>query len=346
MEALLKSGPERGLDYHNDFPEPKAGDGEVLVDIRSAAVCGTDIHFYEWDEGARNFPLEFPRVLGHEAAGIVRSVGRGATGVAVGDRVAFETHIPCGDCFACKTGNQHNCERLAILGIDCDGAFASTVAAPTSILYQLPPQLGFDVGALLEPAGVAMHALQRSEISPGDTVAVVGCGPIGLMACRLAKIGGAAQVFAVDINPTRLEFARSLGATVFNPKEGEVLPEIMAMTRARGGVDVAIETSGARATYDWFLDSVRREGTVVTVGHPGGKVEIDVARSINKRGLTIRGVFGRRMWSTWNAVISLIEGGQLDLDEFITHRFTLPEYRDAFAAVHQDAIKIMLSPDS
>lgn len=346
MEALLKSGPEKGLAYHDDFPEPTAREGEVLVEIESAAVCGTDIHFYEWDAGAQNFPLEFPRVLGHEASGVVRAVGNGTTGVSVGDRVAFETHIPCGNCFACKTGNQHNCEHLAILGIDCDGAFASLVSAPTSIIYQLPEHVGYDAGALLEPAGVAMHSLQRSELSPGDTVVVVGCGPIGLIACKLAAIAGAARVLAVDINPARLEFARAFGATVFNPNDGDVLSEISEMTRSRGGVDVAIETSGARATYDWFLDAVRREGTAVTVGHPGGKVEIDVAKSINKRGLTIRGVFGRRMWSTWNAVIALIENGQLDLEQFITHRFTLPEYEKAFDAAHEGAVKIMLSPSS
>lgn len=346
MEALLKTGPERGLKYRDDFPEPTLKSNEVLVEVKTAAICGTDVHFFEWDEGAKNFPLTFPRVLGHEAAGIIRAVSPDVTGFEVGDCVAFETHIPCNQCFACKTGNAHNCESLSILGIDRDGAFASLVSAPTSILYPLPKHLTFEAGALLEPAGVAMHALQRSELRLGDTVAVVGCGPIGLMTCALASIASASRVLAFDINEARLEAARNLGAVAINPNHGDVVAEVQALTRSRGGVDVAIEVSGAPAVYSWVFNTIRREGTLVTVGHPGVPVEVDVAKSINKRGLTIRGVFGRRMWSTWSALVALLETERIDLEAFITHRFPLPEFDKAFNALKEGAVKVMLTPDS
>lgn len=344
VEALLKTKPERGLQYREDIPTPSLQEGHALVRIETAAICGTDVHLYEWDEGARNFPIRFPRIIGHEAAGVIEDIAPGASGFEIGDRVAFETHLPCNHCFACRTGNAHNCEHLALFGIDRDGAFASVASAPHSVLFRLPPKVDFETGALLEPAGVAMHAIQRSGVRPGDTVAVVGCGPIGLMACTLALVAGAARVVAFDIDETRLQAAREFGAVALHPQKDNVVEEVRALTRERGGVDIALEVSGAPAVYGWFLDLVRREGTVVTVGHPGGTVPIDITQNVNKRGLTIRGVFGRRMWSTWSALAGLLDAERIDLGAFITHRFGLREYQDGFRALARGGIKVLLSP--
>lgn len=346
MEALVKTHPDRGLTYRSDWVEPTLGDGDVLVEVASAAICGTDVHLYDWDAAAANFPLRLPRVLGHEVAGVVRSVGSGVTGVAVGDRVALETHIPCGRCFACTTGNAHNCENVALFGIDRDGAFATLTTAPASVVFPLPPELTFEAACLLEPAGVAMHAIQRAEIQPGDIVAVAGCGPIGLMTCALAFAVGASRVIAFDVNEHRLKAGRSLGALGLDPRKAGFDDEAATVAQARGGVDVAIELSGASSVYNWLLDLVRREGTVVTVGHPGTPVAIDITQSINKRGLTLRGVFGRRMWSTWHALSELLSTGRFQLEPFITHRFALADYESGFSALRKDAVKVLLTPAS
>jgi threonine 3-dehydrogenase len=344
VEALLKTEPERGLTYSQDTPEPELAADEALVEITTTAICGTDVHIYEWDEGAANFPIQFPRIVGHEASGTVRAVGSAVSRVSVGDRVAFETHIPCNHCYACRTGNAHNCENLQLFGIDHDGAFATLATAPESVLFKLPERMSFETGALLEPAGVAMHALQRSGIRPGDTVAVTGCGPIGLLTCKLALIAGASRVLAFDIDSARLEAARDLGVTAINPGSGDRALLAHEANPARGGVDLLVEASGAADVFEWALPMIRREGTLVTVGHPGRPVPIDITQSVNKLGLTIRGSFGRHMWKTWTALAALLEAERIDLEAFITHRFAMPDFDSAFDAIRHGAIKVLLDP--
>lgn len=344
MEALIKTAPEPGLSYTRDAPEPVVAPNGVLIEIATTAICGTDVHIYEWDEGARNFPLSFPRIVGHEASGTVRAVGSAVTAVSAGDRVAFETHIPCNHCYACRTGNAHNCENLRLFGIDHDGAFATLASAPDSVLFKLPSRMSFETGALLEPAGVAMHALQRSGIRPGDTVAVTGCGPIGLFACALARIAGAARIIAFDIDPVRLDAAKALGAVAVDPTSGDPAAVAREASAARSGVDVLVEASGAVAVFDWALPILRREGTLVTVGHPGRPVGIDITQHINKRGLTVRGTFGRHIWKTWTALAALLEEERLDLEAFVTARFPLRDFERGFDALRHGATKVLLDP--
>ncbi len=345
MEALLKTKPERGLTYTQDAREPEPAPDEALVEIATTAICGTDVHLYEWDEGARSFPMQLPRIVGHEAAGTVRAVGSLVHDVEVGDRVAFETHIPCNQCHACRTGNAHNCENVQLFGIDKDGAFATLTTAPASVLFHLPARMSFETGALLEPAGVAMHALQRSGIKAGDTVAVTGCGPIGLFACKLAFISGASRILAFDINPERLDAARELGAIPFDPSGQQPVQDVRAITSARGGVDVLIEASGAASVFSWALNLIRKEGTLVTLGHPGHPVPLDITADVNKRGLTIRGTFGRHIWRTWTALASLIEFERIDLERFVTDRFPLRDFELGFDAIRRGALKVLLTPE-
>lgn len=344
MEALLKTAPEPGFTYTQEAPEPTLAADEALVEIATTAICGTDVHLYTWDDGARNFPIRFPRTVGHEASGTVRAVGNAVTNVAVGDRVAFETHIPCGHCYACKTGNAHNCDNLQLYGIDYDGAFATLAKAPERVLFRLPGSMSFETGALLEPAGVAMHALQRSGIRPGDTVAVTGCGPIGLFASKLAFLAGASRVIAFDVNPARLEAARDLGAVTINSSTEDAAALTDALGAARGGLDLLIEASGASEVFGWAIPLLRREATLVTVGHPGQLVPLDVTQHINKRGLTIRGTFGRHIWSTWTALSALLQAERIDLEAFITHRFQMAEFEKAFDAIGSGATKVLLDP--
>lgn len=344
MEALIKTAPERGLTFSRETPEPRPAIDEAVVEIATTAICGTDVHIYEWDAGAKNFPMQFPRIVGHEASGTVRAVGSAVTGLEVGDRVAFETHIPCNRCYACRTGNAHNCENLQLFGIDHDGAFATLATAPESVMFKMPDRMSFETGALLEPAGVAMHALQRSGIRPGDTVAVTGCGPIGLFTCKLALVAGASRVLAFDIDPARLEAASELGATAIDVTGGDPGSTALEASSARGGVDLLVEASGAASVFEWALPMIRREGTLVTVGHPGRPVLLDVTQSVNKRGLTVRGTFGRHIWKTWTALAALLEAERIDLEAFITHRFAMPDFESAFEAIRHGAIKVLIDP--
>lgn len=344
MQALVKRKPGPGLEYDANVPEPAPSPGEALVEVEATAICGTDLHFYRWDEGAKNFPLDFPRIIGHEGAGVVRALGEGTTGVEVGDRVAFETHVFCGHCFECRTGNAHNCRNLRILGIDFDGVFANMTTVASRVLVPLPKGVSMNTGALLEPAGVAMHALQRADVHLGDTVLVTGCGPIGLIAVQLALLAGAARVYAVDVMKSRLEAAEALGAIAIDAASGNVADTLAGATPRRGGVDVAIEASGAADVYDWIFAAIRRQGTLVTVGHPGTTTEVNVARSINKGGVVFKGVFGRHLWDTWEAVLSLLDSDRIDLERHISATLPLDHRDEAFGLLENGAVKVMFDP--
>ena len=212
MEAVgkLKGGP--GIDVF-EIDEPRPGPGEVIVEVRATAICGTDLHFYYWDDYARRHNPGFPKVLGHEFSGVVVEVGEGVKRLDIGDRVAAETHIPCGSCYYCRTGRPHICENVKLYGIDTTyGSFTKYTILPERVAIRIPEEISFEEAALLEPFGVAMHAVSEAGIKPGDTVAVLGCGPIGLFIQQLAKISGASKVIATEVSKYRLNLARKVGA--------------------------------------------------------------------------------------------------------------------------------------
>lgn len=345
MKAILKNQAAPGVVLVEDHPEPTVGPSDVLVHVAAVSVCGTDREMYEWTPSAVAFDLDLPVVLGHEASGIVLAVGENVTGFAPGDRVAFESHVPCRKCFMCRTGNEHNCMTMSILAMHLDGAFAERMAVPDSICFTLPDEMPLELGALLEPAGVAWHAVQRSGLKlAGASVLVSGCGPLGLLLVQYALHLGATEVVAVEPNPFRRGHAERLGATVFEP--GPQVAEYVGERFAhRGGVDVAFEVSAAAQAYPTVFESVRREGTVVTVGHPGLAVPIDVAKYINKKGVTIRGVFGRRMWDTWEDLAQLLASGRIDIGWIISHRFPLGDLAPVIELLSGDANKIVIHPN-
>jgi len=295
MLGVVKGSSERGFEVAKDLPEPAPGAGDVLIEVAAASLCGTDREVYEWSPSAQAFGLNLPVVTGHEGSGTILEVGKDVTGLSVGDRVALESHLICGTCFACRTGCAHTCERTGILGMHIDGVFAERVAVPAGICVALPEEVSLEVGALLESAGVAVHAIQRSGSGvAGQNVLVNGCGPVGLALIQIAIAMGAANVVAVEPNPYRRNHAKALGARVLEPSDPvvETCHEIAAF---RGGFDVAFEVSGVRGVLATLFAALRREATVVTIGHPGEPVPIDVAAYINKRGITLRGIFGRRL---------------------------------------------------
>ncbi|MEJ2165576.1 MAG: alcohol dehydrogenase catalytic domain-containing protein [Desulfobacterales bacterium] len=343
MKALVKKGPGPGADLVDmDMPNPKAG--EILIEVKAGAVCGTDIHFYNWDSAASNFTVKFPLILGHEYAGDVVKIGEGVERISIGDRVSVETHVPCGRCYQCHLGQGHNCQNMDLVGITYPGAFADYAVAPEKVAFCLPQGLSYEEGSLFEPAGVAMRGIDEARIASGDLVAVIGCGPIGLIAIRMAQLCGAAQVIGIDINEFRLDMARRFGAVALNPKTDDIAKQVGKIAGRRGGADVVLEISGAPAAYEFLFDMLRPEGRVVTVGHVAEPVSIHIAKQINIKGVSLKGVFGRRIWDTWEHLLSLVEAGKLDLTEVITHRFPLGAYEEAFRQAHGDAAKIVLLP--
>jgi threonine 3-dehydrogenase len=344
MKAVVKESAERGVTYVTDYPDPKAAPGQVVIEVGAASLCGTDRELYEWTPSAQAFNLDLPVVLGHEGAGTVVEVGPGVTNLGVGDRVALESHLICGQCFSCRTGDAHTCERTRIIGMHMDGLFAQYMAAPQDICLKLPEHASLEIGALLEAAGVAVHAVQRANYAvAGRAVLVSGGGPVGLVVAYLARLMGAAHVIVVEPNPYRRGQAEKIGALALPPGD-EVVERCRELAGRRGGFDVAFECSGVPAALPSLFQALRREATLVTVGHPSRPAEIDIAAHINKKGITLRGIFGRRLWETWEQTMLLLDSGRLDLDWLITHRMPLDRIDEAIGLLTGDAGKVLLIP--
>jgi len=348
MNAILKREPMPGASYAQvDVPVP--GSDEVLIEIKAAAICGTDIHLYNWDSSAASFTekfnVDFPLTLGHEVSGVIVRLGSGVKDRKVGDRVSIETHIPCWKCYQCSIGNSYNCMDMGLYGITYNGAFADYALSPSALTYVLPDEVSFKEGALFEPAGVALRAIGEANITPGDTVVVYGCGPIGLISAEAARACGACRVISIDINPFRLKLAEKAGSTVIDAREGKVVERVLELTKARGGADIVLEMTGAGEVYKTVFDLLRLEGKLVTVGHPAGEVSVNITRDFNQKGVAIKGIFGRKIWSTWQELSSLVVGGKLNLSSVISHEFKFSEYEKAFEATVGDSGKVMLFPD-
>ena len=348
MRAIIKNDRVAGV-VCVEKEKPTPGIDEVLIEVKAAAICGTDIHYWKWNDSAESFAnqynVKFPFTLGHECSGIVREVGANVKNFAVGDHVAFETHIYCGHCYQCRTGNPHNCQNMKIYGTSCDGCFAEFATAPASVCFKLPADVGFEEGALYEPGGVAMHAVQRSDVRPGDTVLVFGCGAIGQIVTQIMLASGAGKVIAVDIDEYKVNMAREYGAIGVNSLKDDLPQIVRNCTGERGGVDVIVEVTGAPSVYETLFDYLRPEGHVVTVAHPGRPIPINVTKNINTKGATIRGVFGRHIWDSWYELSGLVENKKIDLKKVITHRFPLEKCMEAFQQTGMGAGKVLFIPE-
>lgn len=347
MRAIIKHEPAPGLDFTMDAatltsPAP----GHVKVAVAAASVCGTDVGILNYSPAAQGFNLRMPVTIGHEGSGTVVEVGEGVTKVAVGDRVAFESHISCGECFQCRTGSAHLCEQTLLLGLHVDGVFAETCVVPAQAVYRLPADFDLEAAALLEPAGVALHAIQTVE-EPllGKRVLVVGAGPVGAMIADLAHVAGAAHVALIEPNAWRREFAAGdNGFTTLEPGV-EVVDTLRGLSADRGGFDVAFEASGHPSGFTTSIDALRVGGTYVAVGFGGHAVSLDAGEYLNRRGIVFRGSFGRRLWSTWDVLVTLITEGRFDISRYVTHRFGLSEVDEAFESLKGDAMKILFIPE-
>ncbi len=328
MKALVKESAAPGFTL-KQLPEPSIREDEVLIRVRRAGVCGTDVHIHDWDAWA-SARCKPPFVVGHEFAGDVVKVGRLVSDVREGDRVTAEGHIVDGRCLLCRTGNSHVCPYTKIIGVDRDGCFAEFIAMPSTNVWHLDDNVSYDVGGIHDPMGNAFHTALTADI-PGSTVLITGCGPIGIFAVGICRAAGAARIFATDINENRLALARTMGAT-------DALRPDDAGEAVRGatdglGVDVVLEMSGVPQAIHQALSLVRVGGRVQLLGIPSKTVELDLAKEVIFKGLTIYGVVGRRMYETWHQMTRFLRSGLFDPTPVITHRFPLEGASEAIAAI-------------
>lgn len=339
MQAIVKAQRAPGL-VVKSVPKPAPGSGEVLIAVRHAGVCGTDLHIADWDEWARG-RLKPPLVIGHEFAGEIAAVGDGVEGLSPGQVVTAEGHIVCGHCLQCRTGNAHICKNTRIIGVDRDGAFAEFIAMPATNVLRLDG-IPTEVGAIMDPVGNAFHTVLTADI-PGSTVFVVGCGPIGCFAVGVARAAGAARVIASDVNPKRLALAARMGAHVtIDARAQDVVAAVREETGGEGA-DVVCEMSGVPAALRHALAAVRLGGRVHLLGIPKGEVPVNLATDVIFKGITVYGVIGRKMYETWHQMRRFLATGVFDPRPVITHRFPLARIDDALTAIRSgDAGKVIL----
>ncbi|HVP22727.1 MAG TPA: L-threonine 3-dehydrogenase [Conexivisphaerales archaeon] len=343
MKAVVKARPAYGADFL-DMPEPVIKKNELLVKVRATSICGTDVHIYDWNEWAAA-RVKPPLVMGHEFAGEVVEVGRDVKGFAVGDSVSGETHIPCHRCEQCRTGNEHICENVQLRGVDTQGCFAEFVALDESTAWRNDKSIPYEVASAQEPLGNAVHTVFAGGGVEGKTVAIFGCGPIGILSATLCRQSGAEKVFAVDISDYRLKLAQEFGATsVVNSKLADPVKEIMSQTNGRG-VDVFLEMAGVPETIRQGLKVIRSGGRACLLGLPSKPVEIDVSNDIVLKMVELHGIYGRRIFGTWYTVASYLRSGKVDLARLITHRYRMSEYQEAFNLMKSgQSGKIVMTP--
>lgn len=344
MRAVRKLAREPGL-VLDEVPVPDPREDEVLVRVEAASVCGTDLHIHRYDAWAAG-RVEPPLTLGHELCGTVVAHGSGVRSIDEGDFVSAESHVTCGVCFHCRTGRAHMCERTRILGVDRDGGFADYVAVPASVVWKtdrarIPPE----IACLQEPFGNAVFAASTQELG-GRTVAVLGCGPVGLFTVAIARAFGAGRLLASDHVPFRIALAERLGADgVADVDRVEDVPGWFTERNEGEGLDVVFEMSGALAAVHDAFEIVRHGGHVVLFGIPSRPVEIDLATSLIFKNLTVTAVNGRQIWETWFTTRWLLEHRVVDLRPLITAELPLERFEEAFDLLASgEACKIVLRP--
>lgn len=328
MRAVVMEDANIGAVLKNiEIPKPK--EDEVLIKVKAAAICGTDIHVYNWNNWAQNNNINLPLILGHECSAEVVEVGTGVKTLKIGDYVACETHIPCGTCYQCRNGEQHICGNLKMFSIHTNGCFAEYATIPAICAVKIPETIHPNVGAVLEPLGTSIRANVEIQ-SSGKNIAVIGCGPIGLMAVNAAKAFGAANIYAADINDSRLEIAKELGATAtINSSKDNLADKLMELTQGVG-VDAFIDASGNTAAILEGFKGLRKGGKVALIGLPSKPLEIDLGSQVVFKEATIVGIHGRRMFETWTLMSNLLDKGLLNIEPVISHVLPLEEFEKGF----------------
>ncbi|MEO8725929.1 MAG: L-threonine 3-dehydrogenase [Acidobacteriaceae bacterium] len=342
MQAVVKPTAAPGAEIR-EVPVPEFGPDDVLVKVRAASICGTDLHIYEWDQWAQN-RIKPPLVPGHEFCGYVAKIGKNVTNVKEGDFVSAEMHVACGKCFQCRIGEAHICQHVRILGVDAPGAFAEYVTIPESNIWKIDPSIPVDYASILDPLGNAVHTILAGEIA-GRTVAVIGCGPIGLFSIAVAQACGSAEVFAIEPNEHRRKLAKQMNAEyVLDPATNDVKQFVFDKTSGTG-VDVIAEMSGNPRAIQQGFDIVRLGGRVSLLGIPSQSVKLNLAEDIIFKGAVVQGINGRLMYKTWYQMQALLKTGKLKLDPVITDRMLMADFNKAMERLKTgESSKIILYP--
>ncbi|WP_337023860.1 MULTISPECIES: L-threonine 3-dehydrogenase [unclassified Pantoea] len=342
MKALAKLKAEEGIWMVKDAPIPEPGHNDLLIKIRKTAICGTDVHIYNWDDWSRK-TIPVPMITGHEYVGEVVGMGEEVRGFTLGDRVSGEGHITCGHCRNCRAGRTHLCRNTVGVGVNRQGCFAEYLAIPAFNAFKIPDNISDELAAIFDPFGNAVHTALSFDLV-GEDVLISGAGPIGIMAAAVCKHVGARNVVITDINEYRLGLARQMGVTRAVNVAQENLRDVMAELGMTEGFDVGLEMSGAPPAFRTLLEVMNHGGRIALLGIPPGEMAIDWNLVIFK-GLFIKGIYGREMFETWYKMAALIQSG-LDLTPIITHRYHIDEFQQGFDEMRSGRSgKVVLSWD-
>jgi threonine 3-dehydrogenase len=325
MRALVKAQSAPGL-WLQDVPKPEPGPNDVLIKVRMASICGTDMHIWNWDDWAQK-TVPVPLVVGHEYVGVVEAVGKDVEDVKPGERVSGEGHLPCGHCRNCLSGRAHICARTKGVGVNRPGAFADYLVIPEANVRPVPDDISDEVASILDPLGNAVHTALAFDLV-GEDVLITGAGPIGIMAVAIARYAGARHVVITDVNDYRLELARKMGATAAVNVTTDLLDKTMLDLQMEEGFDVGMEMSGNPQAFRDMLRTMHHGGKIAMLGILPDDTAIDWNLVIFK-GLELKGVYGREMFETWYKMSSMLQSG-LNIEPIITHHFPIADYQSAF----------------
>lgn len=325
MKSLAKLKKAPGL-WQQDAPMPEIGANDVLIKIKKTAICGTDVHIYNWDEWAQKV-IHVPMIIGHEFVGEITNMGSEVKNFKIGDRVSGEGHIACDDCRNCKAGYRHLCRKNIGVGVTRQGCFAEYLAIPAINAYPLPPQISDDYAAVLDPFGNAAHTALSFDLV-GEDVLITGAGPIGLMSAVIARHVGARHIVIIDVNNYRLDLARKLGFEQAINIKNDSIEKAMKDLGMKEGFDVGFEMSGSSQAFNMMLANMNHAGKISLLGFLPQSTTIDWNQIILK-GLIVKGIYGREMFRTWYKMIALLQNG-LNIDPIITHRFPVDNFIEGF----------------
>ena len=326
MKALVKAKRDVGLVMDEKVPMPEVGPNDVLIKVRRASICGTDIHIWNWDAWSQK-TIPVPMTIGHEFMGEVADIGVGVTGFEKGDRVSGEGHLTCGHCRNCRAGKRHLCRNTVGIGVHRAGCFAEYVSLPAVNVFKLPDDIPDEIASFFDPLGNAVHTALSFDLV-GEDVLITGGGPIGVMAAAIAKHVGARHVVVTDVNDYRLELAKKMGATRAVNVKTTTLRDVMKDLGMTEGFDVGMEMSGNGDALRGMLEVMNHGGRVAILGIPPSEVSIDWNHVIFK-GLVLKGVYGREMFETWYKMVAMLQSG-LDITPVLTHRFPARDFERAF----------------
>jgi len=325
MKSLVKSKSEVGI-WLESVEKPTIGHNDVLIKVKKTAICGTDIHIFNWDDWAQK-TIPVPMTVGHEFSGEIVEIGSEVVGLKIGDRVSAEGHVTCGHCRKCRAGERHLCRNTIGIGVNRPGAFGEFISVPASNVCPLPPTISDDLGAILDPLGNAAHTALCYDLV-GEDVLITGAGPIGIMAVAIAKHVGARNVVITDVNDYRLGIAKQMGATRAINVSRKSTKDVMSELNMTEGFDVGLEMSGNPSAFSDMLNTMNHGGKIALLGILPDETPIDWNKVIFK-GLEIKGIYGRRMFETWYKMIAMLESG-LDLSPVMTHQYKIDDYEKAF----------------